>query len=511
VKKVAQESKRRSIDTSILPSIHPPTTTMGNAPISIGLRTDQTSYTAGDTVTGRVYVLITKEAQPVQALVLQLRGEEHAVVNNTTGDDRRRNRREFTFLRMEYPLHTYNSDQQQQQHQQHFLPVGQYEYPFSIHLPAGCDAVYNLPSSMHCQSDYFAESYCEVKYELIVTLQQPSSGLFHSNPQSRQSMTIYAASPPATILHLLLGQEPEQEDTTTCSSSALQLPLEHVPVHNYCGCLRQGSMALEAQLTERILQPHDAVHVQFSCRNQSTATVHTVRVQLEQIVEWKGRNRYRETRKRVLDCTDMGAAQFPELTKLQRRPPRNVPPPYYYYEEQQYPDHPEQYHDHHHHPHDHHDPEQTVPMHQEQQQAASSNTTTTTTTNCWHSSSVQVPPIAYDSYRGRAVQVRHVLSVQLLTNGLFTTNPESSALIQIFRSVPKVTVATASAVVLDQQPLPCSSYGSCTTSTSTSSTSSSTPMAQAQLLPPDWHAQTAEVVDIPMAQVTILEPGVQMT
>ncbi len=94
---------------------------MGNTPISVGLRTDQSSYTAGDTVTGRVYVLITKEAQPVQALVLQLRGEEHAVVNNTTGDDRRRNRREFTFLRMEYPLHTYHSDQQQQQHQQHSM------------------------------------------------------------------------------------------------------------------------------------------------------------------------------------------------------------------------------------------------------------------------------------------------------------------------------------------------------------------------------------------------------
>jgi hypothetical protein len=37
---------------------------------SVGLQTDQSSYTAGDTVTGQIYVNVTKQAQPAQALLL---------------------------------------------------------------------------------------------------------------------------------------------------------------------------------------------------------------------------------------------------------------------------------------------------------------------------------------------------------------------------------------------------------------------------------------------------------
>jgi hypothetical protein len=35
------------------------------------------------------------------------------------------------------------------------------------------------------------------------------------------------------------------------------------------------------------------------------------------------------------------------------------------------------------------------------------------------------------------------------------------------------------------------------------------PIAEAQALPPNWNAQTAEVVHIPMAEAIVLEPEVK--
>jgi hypothetical protein len=479
---------------------------MGNTPISVGLRTDQSSYTAGDTVTGRVYVNVTKQAQAAQALLLQIRGEEHAVVHHTTeerddststGAGSRTNHHyeegHYVFLQLEYPLHSFPSGS---------IPPGQYEYPFSIHLPASKNN--SIPSSMHCRK---GESYCEIKYELIASLRKPSSSssssrFMTSDPSSTQTLTMNAAPPPL--------MDPD---------TSLQLPREDVPVHNCC-CVRSGTMALEVSLSQTILQPHDSVQVQFRCQNQSTIKVRTVRVQLQQMVEWNvDHHRHSETVTRDLDRKDRDAKEYPELAKQHRR--RRLPR--------------------HARPH-----EQAVPFQQSNNNSTTNNNSNTTN---WHGSNIRVPPSTYDSYMGRSVQVRHVLSVELLTKGCCTTNPEASALVQVFRKHPNVQqepqeqpavfVATASldqpatapALVVLPSALyedptyenastvpsapPGTSYGSSTmigTTSSRSSKSSGTPiMAQAQLLPPDWHAQTAEVVDIPMAQVTILEPGVQMT
>eukprot|EP00339_Tiarina_fusa_P024646 CAMPEP_0117066660 /NCGR_PEP_ID=MMETSP0472-20121206/46632_1 /TAXON_ID=693140 ORGANISM="Tiarina fusus, Strain LIS" /NCGR_SAMPLE_ID=MMETSP0472 /ASSEMBLY_ACC=CAM_ASM_000603 /LENGTH=160 /DNA_ID=CAMNT_0004787835 /DNA_START=46 /DNA_END=525 /DNA_ORIENTATION=+ len=160
---------------------------MGNAPITVGLRTDKSSCSAGSKATGRVYVSVSKESQPVQALMLKIVGAEHVLVHHTTShsdrhnDRRHRNhshshtedhyeRAESTFLQLEYPLHTFPRGQ---------LAPGQYEYPFEIQLP------YNLPSSMICRD---GQSYCDVKYELTATLQKTNSGIFSPNPSAQQEV-----------------------------------------------------------------------------------------------------------------------------------------------------------------------------------------------------------------------------------------------------------------------------------------------------------------------------------
>ncbi|KAL3925250.1 MAG: hypothetical protein SGARI_005875, partial [Bacillariaceae sp.] len=52
----------------------------------------------------------------------------------------------------------------------------------------------------------------------------------------------------------------------------------------------------------------------------------------------------------------------------------------------------------------------------------------------WHTiGPLQVPHQAKDSYQGRAVTVRHVLSVEILTKGCCMSNPDVSTLVQIHR------------------------------------------------------------------------------
>jgi len=180
----------------------------------------------------------------------------------------------------------------------------------------------------------------------------------------------------------------------------------------------------------------------------------------------------------------------------------------------------------------------------------------------WHRMGpLLVPSYAKDTYtRGTAIQVRHLLSLQLQTTGWCTTNPDMSSLVELYRHQPTTTSnattnATATIGVVNNNP--CCSYEQqqqyqttataaaaattpsapfedefsstampqqATTATATAtapsdvydydnnnkmppSSTSILPTAEAQLvLPDDWNtnAHTADVVNIPMAEATIL-------
>jgi hypothetical protein len=243
---------------------------MGNTPITVGLRTDQDRYSAGSKVTGRVYVSISKEPQPVQALMLKIVGAEDVVIHHTSShsgdrhnnDRRHRNsshsrtehhyeRANVTFLQLEYPLHTFPQGR---------LTPGQYEYPFEIQLP------HNMPSTMACHD---GESHCDVKYELTATLQKTNSGIFSPNPSAQQQVEIASTVPASKAVQ-----------------QSRHLPLEQIPVNNCC-CHGKGNMALEMKVDRTAVQPHDTANVEFRCQNQSSVKVIRMCVQIEEIVDWR--------------------------------------------------------------------------------------------------------------------------------------------------------------------------------------------------------------------------------
>jgi hypothetical protein len=341
----------------------------------------------------------------------------------------------------------------------------------------------NLPSSMYCNQ---GESRCSVEYLLTATLVKPSSGLFSSNPSSEQKLNIFAAPP----------------DGTNLENTGLQLPMDEVPV-NSCCCHYKGVMVLQAQFSKTIVQPRDSIDVKFRCQNQSTVKVKRVRVQLQQIIEWNTRQGNREVVKRVLDSREMDAAQFPELDRKRSRGRQ-----YFGAAAEQEPFHGD---------------------------------------SGWNRASIQVPPIIQDSYAGRSIKVRHLVSVQLVTPGCCTTAPDSTTGVQVYQSLPPTTFSESSSTdpfkyQTTAPSAPSSVYDEFSNTSATSSTPAhpsappghwddtvattaspvgiwessllpsaplevydGTPMAKAQVLPPDWNAQTAEVVTIPMAEAIVLD------
>ena len=422
---------------------------MGNKPVTVGVRTDQAQYAAGSVVTGKVYVSITGKPQPLQALLLKIVGAEEVLVHHTTttslpdnnGLNDRQSRTENHYERARVPF--LNMEYPLQTFHGNDLPPGQYEYPFRIQLPS------TLPSTMACQ---LGESYARVHYEIVAKFQKPSGSIFDPSPTFKQTLQIFATAP------LTIDQ-------------GIHLPMEQIPVKNCC-CFGKGTMALEMQTDRTLVEPQDTLTVNFRCENQSTVKVKYIRVQLLQIVEWNC-NGYRENYQTMLDRRDLDANLYPELLNL------NKVPRHYFGMGQRL-----------------------------------------VTNENWHTTQLQVQPQSYDSYSGRAIQVRHVLSVRLLTKGCCNSTPEASTLLQLYRSVPRPEVAEVEEDPLKAASAPPEFYDTPGPSgpmvapsapseaydLSTNATYvDATPVAEAQVLPEDWHAQTADVVDIPMAEAVILE------
>jgi hypothetical protein len=191
---------------------------------------------------------------------------------------------------------------------------------------------------------------------------------------------------------------------------------------------------------------------------------------LEQIIEWNCHTHQKQVT-RILDSRDFHAQQYPELNRLSKSERRRRQNRYFG------------------------TPQEEAPF----------------TALNWHVAQLQIPSNANDSYQGRAVQVRHVLSVLLLTKGCCTSNPDVSARIQIVRSVPRMEEAAASP--MPSAPLdtfdPVVDVWAPSAPHAAYDDHQSAPMAEAQVLPDDWNAQTAELVEIPMARAIVLEPQVK--
>jgi hypothetical protein len=424
---------------------------IGNRPISIGVETEQSDYAAGSTLRGKVYLCVNnRQSTPVAAQSLQLRliGKESALIHHQSSDtdsrdnprtDNHYERRKNTFFQLEYPLYTYLN---------HFATVGRYEYPFSISLPQ------HLPSSLSASS---GQSHCEVEYELVATLIQQggsNKSLFRSGPHGYKKISISAS-------------------VEAPNDTSVQHPEDIIPV-NCCCCSKRESMTLETSLDKTVVTPYDIIGVQFRCKNNSFSKVHTITVQMEQIIEWKCDVHKKEV-KQILSKTEFSGKSYPELIA-------SIPKSTFCCFSGGY------------------EHIQDDTMDQE-----------------WHSAQLQVPGNSQDSYQGQAINVRHVVSVILASEGCWNSNPESATLVQLVQSFSGPTgskldgqaVPTSKADLLDGQPgFVSPSYAQAPQPSAPFATIDGAPaLAQAHVLPPDWNAQTAEVVETPIAQAIVIEPS----
>jgi Arrestin (or S-antigen), C-terminal domain len=83
-----------------------------------------------------------------------------------------------------------------------------------------------------------------------------------------------------------------------------------------CCCDNKGAMLLQAKFDKTTAKPHDPIVVQFRCQNESSVKVKKVQIQFKSIITWKGCHGNHEKRVRhVLDSQVMDAAPFLELKK----------------------------------------------------------------------------------------------------------------------------------------------------------------------------------------------------
>ncbi|KAG7371789.1 arrestin or S-antigen, N-terminal domain containing protein [Nitzschia inconspicua] len=464
---------------------------MGNQPMTIGLKVNTRGpHPAGSILYGKVYLSVSKKPQTARSIQLRVIGKEVLVVHHTTERDHHNhnnNRNQHhgserhtedhyehsthDILQMDYPIRVFPDGK---------IPIGQYEFPFALQLPE------NLPSTMSCRK---GQSTCEVKFEIIAEVYQQPNSMFHTNPNAKEELVVEAST-----------------DISPLHDTSLALPAETIPVTGCC-CSKKGSMSLETKFDKTTVQAHsttlrqdnpdavprDAFSVDFRCQNRSTVSVEKVRAQLLETIEWTS-NGYQEQLKTVLAKIEMDATQFPELEKLRKVDRRRLERRQYF--------------------------------------GVGSNDMLTLQHQPWHTlGPIRVPRHAKDSYHGRAITIRHVLSLELITKGCCKSNPDASTLVQIYRRLADAknmnnpeyeeqSFSAPSAPIEEEQSLapsaPSEMYDF--TMTSHSFTTNAAPAAasfassdvfvEAQALPPDWNAQTADVVTIPMADAIILGPSV---
>jgi hypothetical protein len=386
------------------------------------------------------------------------------------------------------------------------------------------------PSFSFCSHYLFSffrgQSTAEVKYEIIAEVYQQPNSMFHTNITATKDLVIESST---TVT--------DRHDTS------LQLPPETVPVTGCC-CSRKGTMALETKFHRTTVAVHPSSHtrhderntntttntnnnndeilIEFRAQNKSTESVSAVRVRLVETIEWTAHG-HKEVVKTVLGEIRLDASQFPELDRFHRRPTSN-----------------------------------TLRRSQHGREYTGIRSAGDGDGSLqdlpWRTvGPMKVPPRAKDTYRGRTIEVRHVLTLELLTKGCCTTNPDSTSMIEIYRhladSYPHLPTnvptggggdrvgrknnrneyGTPSAPVEDgpSSSTPPSApshlyddqddaggYPHAVASPAAGSGSAMdgyyypTPfpdlLVEAEALPPDWNAQTAEVVTIPMADAIVL-------
>jgi Arrestin (or S-antigen), N-terminal domain len=251
---------------------------MGNKPVKVGIRLDQSTFESGSELTGRVYLSVSGcgGGYAANGVHLVLMGEEYSEIifqdktrhAEVSGADLSTERSTHHIVNLDVSLASFRSGR---------IPSGQYEYPFQWILPS------NLPSSMQCQN---GQSSCKIRYTVSARLTQ--DGLNYS--------TDHSASQNVIILNR--GSGPLDEPTN------IVLEPENIPI-NSC-CYSQGSMSLGFDASTTIAAPNSVVDIGITGSNDSVVDVQHLKAEWLETVTWTAGNRT-EKMKRTLAKTKIAA------------------------------------------------------------------------------------------------------------------------------------------------------------------------------------------------------------
>lgn len=214
-------------------------------------------------------------------------------------------------------------------------------------------------------------------------------------------------------------------------------------------CSKHGTVALETKFHQNFHS--GTAHVHFRCDNKSTKKFQSIRVSVSESIDWST-NGYIETSRKTLAKVTRDVSMYPELTKSWRKP--------YFWERQRQGS----------------DSDQHLPMDHKP----------------WGTIELPMGEItanATDTYNGRKVRVRHIVTLGLICNDFCSTNPEASAMVEIYRRPLEGAVSAPGTIEMSEayyEPF------------------QEEPEAQL-VLPEDWNATTADIMTIPIAQATVLD------
>ena len=220
----------------------------------LAISIDQPAVYSGQNISGKILLSIF---QPCDASSLQvvLYGEEYSHVRYSTGSGKERKTKHAyarrSLLYVVIDLATFPDGS---------VKAGNYEYPFVAAMPEG------LPSTMFATG---GGGDCKLHYGLKARLHRP--GFF--------SWDIKAACP--------------------INVSSAPLPTEPVPVFaapattevNFCCCFNQGRMTMGAYASDTMLHRGEESFLAIALKNESSAKVESVTVEIREFVRWSARGR----------------------------------------------------------------------------------------------------------------------------------------------------------------------------------------------------------------------------
>eukprot|EP00543_Licmophora_paradoxa_P018186 CAMPEP_0202460064 /NCGR_PEP_ID=MMETSP1360-20130828/41262_1 /ASSEMBLY_ACC=CAM_ASM_000848 /TAXON_ID=515479 /ORGANISM="Licmophora paradoxa, Strain CCMP2313" /LENGTH=577 /DNA_ID=CAMNT_0049081535 /DNA_START=137 /DNA_END=1870 /DNA_ORIENTATION=+ len=361
---------------------------MGNTPVKIGVRLDQSTsrgVEAGSALSGKIYLSISGQPQQATGVHLVLHGEEISTIAKKDHHNNNNNHNN-TFDVDRASAEVIHTDVAIAAFSGGIIPPGQYEYPFRWPLPL------HLPSSMYCNQ---GESSCQVRYHLTAYLANSASfSVLPDHHSSTVDVSIIAASKHQ--------KEPFNMD------------LDEFPIRACCA--NKGVICLGWDADTTVLSPSSDINIGFIGKNSSIVDVLRLRAKLVENIIWKANGRHHQL-SRVLAESKLHSARLNQLwqpiSKDQlHRQRRNR------------------------HHWTHHDYD-TI-----ERQTSNQHRMTTRMT---------VPFDARDTHKGKLVTVRHSLAITAITSGgCCVTSPESSVLVRVQRralSSPEPVVAEAATAV----------------------------------------------------------------